>query len=83
MPVTRNTPNKGGRGKKATHAQSEDAQVEDQQSEPANNTAQAEEQPAPVEASRAQPSASHTQSNDQIAQMLLMMQNTFDEELKF
>ena len=74
-------PNKGGWGKKATHA--DDAQAEDQQVEPANNTAQAEEQPAPAEAGAAQPSTLHTQSNDQMAQMLLMMQKTFDEQLKF
>ena len=66
MPVTRNTPSKGGWGKKATPA--DDAQAEDQQVEPTNNTAKAEE------ASTAQPSTSGTQSNDQMAQMLLMMQ---------
>ena len=38
MPVTRNTPDKGGWGKKATHA--DDDQAEDQQVEPTNNTAQ-------------------------------------------
>ena len=75
MPVTRNTPNKGGWGKKATHV--DDAQVEDQQVEPTNNTPQAEE------AGTAQPSTSQTQSNDQMAQMLLMMQKTFNEQLKF
>ena len=75
MPVTRNTPNKGGWGKKATHADA--AQGEDQQVEPTNNTPQAEE------AGTAQPSTSHTQSNDQMAQKLLMMQMTFDEQLKF
>ena len=75
MPVTRNTPNKGGWGKKATHA--DDAQEENQQVEPTNNTPQAEE------AGTAQPSTSHTQSNDQMAQMLLMMQKTFDEQFKF
>ena len=75
MTVTRNTPNKGGWGKKATHA--DDAQGEDQQAESTNNTPQAEE------AGTAQPSTSGTQSNDQMAQMLLMMQKTFDEQLKF
>ena len=75
MPVTRNTPSKGGWGKKATHA--DDAQAEDQQVEPTNNTAQVEE------AGTAQPSTSGTQSNDQMTQMLLMMQKTFDEQLKF
>ena len=74
MPVTGNTPSKGGQGMKATHA--DDAQVEDQQVEPTNNTPQ-------VEAGTAQPSTSGTQSNDQMAQMLLMMQKTFDEQLKF
>ena len=74
MPVTRKTPNKGGWGKKATHA--DDAQGEDQQVEPTNNTPQAE-------AGTAQPSTSGTQSNDQMAQMLLMMQKTFNEQLKF
>ena len=62
MPVTRNTPNKGGQGRKATHA--DDAQAEDQQVEPANNTAQVEEQPTPAEAGTAQPSTSHTQPSD-------------------
>ena len=81
MPVTRNTPNKVGQGKKATHT--DDAQAEDQQVEPANNTAQAEEQPAPAKAGTAQPSTSHTQPNGLMAQMLLMMQKTFDEQLKF
>ena len=70
-----NTPNKGGWGKKATHA--DDAQGEDQQVEPTNNTPQVEV------AGTAQPSTSGTQSNDQMAQMLLMMQKTFDEQLKF
>ena len=51
MPVIRNTPSKGGWGKKATHAN--DAQVEDQQVEPTNNTAQVEEQPTPAEAGTA------------------------------
>ena len=50
---------------------------EDQQVEPTNNTPQAEE------AGTAQPSTSHTQPNDLMAQMLLMMQKTFDEQLKF
>ena len=71
----RNTPSKGGQGKKATPA--DDAQVEDQQVKPTNNTAQVEE------ADTIQPSTSGTQSNDQMAQILLMMQKTFDEQLKF
>ena len=75
MQVTRNTPNKGGWGKKATHAG--DTQGEDQQVVPTNNTPQAEE------TGTAQPSTSGNQSNDQMAQMLLMMQKTFDEQLKF
>ena len=83
MPATRNTPSKGGQGKKATQSQAEDAQVEDQQVEPANNTAQVGEQIAPAEAGAAQPSTSGTQPNDPMVQMLLMMQKTFDEQLKF
>ena len=83
MPVTRNTPSKGGWGKKTTQSVADDAQVEDQQVEPTNNTAQAQEQPASAKAGTTQPSMSGTQSNDQMAQMLLMMQKTFDEQLKF
>ena len=84
MPVLRNTPNMGGQSKKTM--QSEDAQVGVVQ--PTNNNAQAEEQLAPVQltpanAGTAQPSTSGTQPNDQIAQMLQMMQKTFDEQLKF
>ena len=75
MPVTRNTPNKGGQGKKATHA--DDAQGEDQQVEPTNNTPQVEEAGTP------QPLTSGTQSNDQMTQMLLIMQKTFNEQLNF
>ena len=82
MPVTRNTPNKGGWGKKTTQSVADDAQVGDQLVEPTNNTAQADEQLAPAEAGTVQPSTSGTQPNDQIAQMLLMMQ-TFDDQLKF
>ena len=41
------------------------------------------EQLAPADAGTMQPSTSGTQSNDQIAQMLQMMQKTFDEQLKF
>ena len=84
MPVLRNTPKTGGWSKRTT--QSEDAQAGVGQ--PANNTAQAEEQLAPVQLTPAdtgttQPSTSGTQPNDQIAQMLQMMQKTFDEQLKF
>ena len=76
MPVTRSTPNKGGRAKKTTHSVADDAQADDQQGEPTNNTAQAREQQAPAEAGSAQPSTSGTQPNDPMAQMLLMMQKT-------
>ena len=61
----------------------DDTQVDDQQGEPANNTAQVGKQQAPAEAGSAQPSTSGTQPNDPMAQMLLMMQKTFDEQLKF
>ena len=61
----------------------DDAQVDDQQGELANNSAQAGEQQAPAKAGSAQPSTSGTQPNDPMAQMLLMMQKTFDEQLKF
>ena len=70
MPVTRNTPNKGGWGKKTTQSVADDAHVEDQQSEPANNTAQAGEQQTPAEAGTVQLSTSDTQPNDPMAQML-------------
>ena len=79
MPVLRNTPKMGGQSKKTM--QSEDAQVGVVQ--PTNNTAQAEEQLAPADTGTVQPSTSGTQPNDQIAQMLQMMQKTFDEQLKF
>ena len=79
MPVLRNTPNAGGQGKKTM--QSDDAQVGVVQ--PTNNTAQAEEQLTPADTGTAQPSTSGTQPNDQIAQILQMMQKTFDEQLKF
>ena len=74
MPVTRSTPNKGGRAKKTTQSVADDAQADDQQGEPANNTGQAGEQQAPAKAGSAQPSTSGTQPNDPMAQMLLMMQ---------
>ena len=61
----------------------DDAQADDQQGEPTNNTAQAREQQAPAEADSAQPSTSGTQPNDPMAHMLLMMQKTFNEQLKF
>ena len=80
MPVTRNTPNKAGWGKKTTQSVADDAQAGDQLVEPTNNTAQADEQLAPAEAGTAQPSTSGTQPNDQMAQMLLMMQKTFYEQ---
>ena len=83
MPATRNAPSKGGWGKKATQSQAEDAQAEDQQVEPTNNTAQAGEQIALAEAGTAQPSTSGTHPNHLMAQMLLMMQKTFNEQLKF
>ena len=83
MPVTRSTLNKGGWAKKTTQSGADDAQVEDQQVEPANNTAQAEEQQAPAEVGSAQPSTLGTQPNVPMAQMFLMMQKTFDEQLKF
>ena len=83
MPVTRSTPNKGGWAKKTTQSVADDAQADDQQVEPANNTAQVEEQQAPAEAGKVQPSTSGTQPNDPMAQMLLMIQKTFDEQLKF
>ena len=38
---------------------------------------------APAKAGSAQPSTSGTQLNDPMAQMLLMMQKTFNEQLKF
>ena len=41
MLVTRNTLSKGGWGKKTTQLQADDAQAEDQQVEPTNNTTQA------------------------------------------
>ena len=41
------------------------------------------EQKAPAKAGSAQPSTSGTQPNDPMAQMFLMMQKTFDEQLKF
>ena len=110
MPVTRSTPNKGGRAKKTT--QSDDVQVEQVQPtnntaqkgevQPTNNTAQkGEVQPAnnTTQVGEIQPanntaqvreltlakagSTSGTQPSDQMAQMLLMMQKTFDEQLKF
>ena len=72
----------------------DDAQVDDQQVQTANNTAQVGDvQPAnntaqareltPAEPGTAQPSTSGTQPNDPMAQMLLMMQKTFNEQLKF
>ena len=73
MPVTRSTPNKGGQAKKTTQSVADDAQADDQQVEPTNNTAQAEEQQAPAEAGTVQPSTSGTQPNDPMAQVLLMM----------
>ena len=79
MPVLRNTPNVGGQSKKTR--QSNDAQVGVVQ--PANNTAQAEEQLTPADAGTMQSSTSGTQPNDQIAQMLQMMQKTFNEQLEF
>ena len=79
MPVLRNTPNTGGQSKKTT--QSNDAQMGVVQ--PTNNTAQAEEQLTPADAGTMQPSTSGTQPNDQIAEMLQMMQKTFNEQLKF
>ena len=84
MPVLTNTPNMGGQSKKTT--QSEDAQAGVVQL--TNNNAQAKEQLtsaqlAPANAGTMQPSTSGTQPNDQIAQMLQMMQKTFDEQLKF
>ena len=51
-------------------------------SPPTTNTAQVGEL-TPAEAGTAQPSTSGTQPNDPMAQMLLMMQKTFDEQLKF
>ena len=83
MPVTRSTPNKGGQAKKTTHSVADDAQVDDQQGEPTNNTAQVGEQQAPAKAGSAQPPTSGTQPNDPMTQMLLMMQKTFNEQLKF
>ena len=88
MPVTRSTPNRGGQGT----TQSDNAQAE--QVQPANNTAQVEQvQPTnntaqvgeltPAEAGTVHPSTSGTQPNDPMAQMLLMMQKIFDEQLKF
>ena len=70
------------------------AQADDQQVQPTNNTAQVGDvQPTnntaqvgeltPAKAGTAQPSTSGTQPNDPMAQMLLMMQKTFDEQLKF
>ena len=81
--VTRDTPNKGGWGKKTKQSVADDAQAEDQQSEPTNNTSQAGEQQALAKRGTVQPSTSDTQPNDPIAQMLLMMQQTFNEQLKF
>ena len=76
MPVTRSTPNRGGWGT----TQSDNAQAE--QVQPTNNTAQVGEQ-TPAEAGTVHPSTLGTQPNDQMTQMLLMMQMTFDEQLKF
>ena len=56
------------------------AQVGDIQ--PTNNTAQVGEL-TPAEAGTAQPSTSGTQPIDPMAQMLLMMQKTSNEQLKF
>ena len=61
----------------------DDAQADDQQGEPTNNTAQVGEQKGPAKAGSAQPSTSGTQPSDLVAQMFLMMQKTFDEQLKF
>ena len=47
-------------GKNPTQSQAEDPQVEDQQVEPTNNTAQVGEQIAPTKAGTAQPSTSGT-----------------------
>ena len=98
MPVTKSTPNKGGQAKKimqSDYAQAEQVQPTNNTAQagevqPTNNTAQAGEvQPAnntaqvgeltPAKAG----STSGTQPSDQMAQMLLMMQKTFDEQLKF
>ena len=76
MPVTRSTPNRGGQGT----TQSDNAQAE--QIQPANNTAQVWEL-TPAKAGTVQPSMSGTQPNDPMAQMLLMMQKTSNEQLKF
>ena len=66
-----------------TQSVADDAQVDDQQGESTNNTAQVGEQQAPAKTGSAQPSTSGTQPNDSMTQMLLMTQNTFDEQLKF
>ena len=50
---------------------------------PPTTLPQAKEQLAPADAGTTQPSTSGTQPNDQIAQMLQMMQKTFNEQLKF
>ena len=60
MPVARSTPNKGGWAKKTTQSVADDAQADDQQGEPTNNTAQAGEQQAPAKAGSVQPSTSGT-----------------------
>ena len=57
-------------------------QVDDQQVQPTNNTAQVGEL-TQAKAGTAQPSTSGTQPNDPMAQMLLMMLKTFNEQLKF
>ena len=89
MPVTRRTPNKGGQTKRTTQSGADDAQMDDEQVQPtkntahvgdiqSTNTAQAREL-TPAEADTAQPSTSGMQPNDPMAQMLLMMQKTFNE----
>ena len=83
MLAKRNTPSNGEWGKKATQSLAEDAKAEDQQVQLTNNTAQAGEQIAQAKAGTAQSSTSGTQPNDPMAQMLLMMPKTFDEQLKF
>ena len=50
--------------------------------QPTNNTAQVGEL-TPAKAGTVHPSTSGTQPNDQMTQMLLVMQKTFDEQLKF
>ena len=74
MPVARSTPSKGGQAKKTTQSVADDAQADDQQVQPTNNTAQVGEL-TPAEAGTAHPSTTGTQPNDPMAQMLLMMQN--------